>query len=91
MRPRPVADGPTSAEREVLDVGFRPTTGKPSSTGPSPPTRASAQMASTLFFTTFLPHMRSGILAGSGPALDPVVALGFPLRRPPRQRTPIIA
>ena len=41
--------------------------------------------------TTFLPHMRSGILAGSGPALDPAVALDIPRRRPPRQHTSVIA
>ena len=42
-------------------------------------------------YITFLPHMRSGILAGSGPALDPAVALDFPRRRPPRQHTSVIA
>ena len=38
---------------------------------------------------TFLPHMRSDMLTGSGPALDPAVALGFPGRWPPQQRASV--
>ena len=56
------------------------------------PTLGSASQGSTKVPNiAFLPDMRSGILAGSGPALDPAVALDFPRRRPPRQHTSVIA